>query len=81
MRRVLDEYCRDWQFQVLRYGGCRQNQTELFLPKCTYETKPGAEPVVVDQGAGTESNPVAEAEEHKYLAVVFQTDRKFFKHA
>ena len=46
-----------------------------------HETKPGAEPVVVDQGAGTDSNPVAEAEEYKYLGVVFQTDRKFSKHA
>ena len=88
MLRVLDEYCRDWQFQpaysktkVLRYGGCRQNKTELFLPSMHHETKPGAEPVVVDQGAGTDSNPVAEAEEYKYLGVVFQTDRKFSKHA
>lgn len=88
MLRVLDEYCRDWQFQpaysktkVLRFGACKQETEELYLPSMHHEAKPGEPPVVVDGGAGTDTNPVAAAEVYTYLGVVFQADRRFSKHA
>ena len=88
MLRVLDEYCRDWQFQpaysktkVLRFGACKQETEELYLPSMHHEAKPGAAPVVVDGGAGTDTNPVAVAEEYTYLGVIFQANRRFSKHA
>ena len=66
---------------MLRFGACKQETEELYLPSMHHEAKPGAAPVVVDGGAGTDTNPVAVAEEYTYLGVIFQANRRFSKHA
>ena len=92
MLRVLDAYCRDWQFQVsygktkvLRFGRCRGTHqrppAQLYLPSMYHEHEPGVAAVDLDGGRGSDTNPIGEAEEYEHLGVTFQTNRRFSTHS
>ena len=80
--RVLDQYCRDWQFQpayaktkVLYFGkhAKANSQQALYLP--SMHGMPG-----LGGGPGSDTGVISRASEYTYLGVLFTDDATFTKH-